>query len=658
MVSLLLTGALFFSVAHADETTEEQTGDGQKSVITMEKMTVVADDAAQDTVLDAGKIEREQAWTTNDLFRNIPQVEVGGGSPNARRLYLRGIADSLLNITVDGARQNKDLRCSRGSLTSFDADLLKTVNVDAGPLAADQGYGGLGGSIKLTTKDAQDMLTGSRPAGFLAKTSYASASEGWKHSAAAYGVIRNIGLLLYVTDMDADDYDAGNGHTMLGTAEDQRDYFAKFSMLDVKDNDLRVSYQHNKQEGLYAWTRPGDMGQLTDESLASRQKLKQETITVNHSFHPNSPFIHTKLNYYNVETEMINEDFDNKYRSEGQGGGVKNTFSFGWGEFSSKLTVGADYTEEDGIASGCTVSTENVGGFAQNRFKYKIFSLSFGVRYDDFENDFDGKKVDGDAVSPNVSGSVDLGYGFSVFAGYGRSVSGANTIPVNWLTNLSPDLTFNGKEDGSLSPEKSTKVECGFKYRKRSLFFASDNFNFTATFYRTKIEDVIVAGTGGSGMKPISDIINDDDDLESEGFELVAEWGYGPLDAYLAYTCNDVEQGGESVTETIKRTATSSGNLITFNLLYQHSEELDFGYSLVVVQENHDADRDSELRDGYTLHGLQAQYHPKSLQGLTISLAVNNLFDESYASQTSMTRFGHAVLEPGRDVRVAVSYQF
>jgi hemoglobin/transferrin/lactoferrin receptor protein len=126
---------------------------------------------------------------------------------------------------------------------------------------------------------------------------------------------------------------------------------------------------------------------------------------------------------------------------------------------------------------------------------------------------------------------VDIGYGLSVFAGYGRSVSGSNTIPVNWLTNLSPDLTFNGKENGSLHPEKSTKVECGLKYRKRGLVFASDIFDFTATFFRTRIEDVIVAGSGGSGMKPISDIINDDDDLETEGFELIAEWGSGPFDA-------------------------------------------------------------------------------------------------------------------------------
>jgi outer membrane receptor protein involved in Fe transport len=104
--------------------------------------------------------------------------------------------------------------------------------------------------------------------------------------------------------------------------------------------------------------------------------------------------------------------------------------------------------------------------------------------------------------------------------------------------------------------------------------------------------------------------------------------------------------------------ATSSGDVISFNMQYRPGEEFDFGYSLVVVQKNHDVDQDSDLRDGYTLHGIQAQYHPMFFHGLTISLAVNNLFDETFANQTSLAYFGDAVLEPGRDVRIGVSYQF
>ncbi len=73
-------------------------------------------------------------------------------------------------------------------------------------------------------------------------------------------------------------------------------------------------------------------------------------------------------------------------------------------------------------------------------------------------------------------------------------------------------------------------------------------------------------------------------------------------------------------------------------------------------------------KDGYAVHNIAARWSPSEfLSGLTVTLGVDNLFDEFYASQSSRTGasahpfFGELYLfdyEPGRNIKATVSYQF
>nr|WP_320193937.1 TonB-dependent receptor plug domain-containing protein [uncultured Desulfobacter sp.] len=666
IIAVFTACCLCVPLASADDDSSQ--ANSEKSALELKQLEVIGKKIADDVdpeaiVIDSQEIEKKQIWGINDLFLLTPGIEVGGGAPNARRLYLRGISDSLLTVTIDGARQNKDLRCSRGTMMNMDVDLLKYVEVEAGPTSADQGSANLGGSIRYTTKDAQDMLLDEKSMGLLAKTSYSSVSEGWRNSLALYGVYNDMGLLFYVTDTDTENYETGSGEEALGTAEEQRDYFAKFTLLNKANNDLRISVEKNTEEGLYPWTKPGDQGMLTDESLASRQELEQETVTLNHQFSPDSPYINTGLNIYSVDTSILNKDSNTKYTSDGVGGSLKNTFNQAWGTTKNALSIGTDYLNEEGKTSTGTFTSANLGFFAQDRFSYRNVHLSFGVRYDRFENEFNENDIDGNAaVSPNIKGSVDVGYGFSLFAGYGETVSGANTIPLNWVTNLAPNCTFNGEVNGTLDPERSKKKEVGGKFKKSGVFMAKDNLTFKATFFDTVIEDVIVAGTGG-GMAAISDIVNDDDELETKGFELSAQWGIPKLDFYLGYAHNDVEYGDQDVSKTIQRTAATTGDTLSFAVNYIPSLQFNIGYTLIVVFDDSDctdSGYNSVLEDGYVLHNLTVQYHPqcKTLKNFTLSLAINNIFDEQYSNQTTIANFNYPVQEPGRDIRLSLSYQF
>jgi hypothetical protein len=62
--------------------------------------------ADTNTVVGAARIEVEQAVSLQDLFKQMPEVSVGGGGlPVAQKLYVRGIGERMLAVTIDGAAQ-------------------------------------------------------------------------------------------------------------------------------------------------------------------------------------------------------------------------------------------------------------------------------------------------------------------------------------------------------------------------------------------------------------------------------------------------------------------------------------------------------------------------------------------------------------------------
>ncbi|MCV6613854.1 MAG: TonB-dependent receptor, partial [Cellvibrionaceae bacterium] len=75
----------------------------------------------------------------------------------------------------------------------------------------------------------------------------------------------------------------------------------------------------------------------------------------------------------------------------------------------------------------------------------------------------------------------------------------------------------------------------------------------------------------------------------------------------------------------------------------------------------------NNAKDGFTVHNISARWTPSQVEGLAISLGVDNLSDEYYASQSSRTGtsfhpvFGPLYLfdyEPGRNIKVTASYAF
>jgi hemoglobin/transferrin/lactoferrin receptor protein len=656
LVALFLMGNTALMTELFSEESETENGSVKETPVSIGTVKVTADQSEADVQVDSEALELQQAWNTNEMLESVPQIDMGGGTPNSRRFYLRGISDSLVSISIDGALQNSDMRCSRSSISDFDTDLLKSVDVYSGPTAADQGYGNTGGSVKLTTKDAQDMLIYGRNAGLTAKVSYASVSEGWKDSVAAYGIYNGIGVLAYASYMDTNDYKAGDGETMLASSETMHDYFVKISALDMSHQDFRLSFESSEQIGLFPWTKPCDMGQVTDMSVANRQSLKRETFIGNYKLHPENPNVDIEAKVFVNNVKLENYDTDAVYTSKTKGLDIRNTFAFDMVGFEHKLTVGVDYNQEDGTTSLGTLESSNSGVFLQNRLTSGVLALSFGARYDDFEMDFITNECGGNSLSPNVNAELELGHGFSLLAGYGTTSSATNTIPLNWTTNIQEGLTFNGDVDGELDPEKSEKIEAGFRYAGHGILTDEDSLRLSATIFETTIEDVVMSSTSG-GKAAITNIINGGE-VKTQGYELLVEWTCRKFGVATSYVHNDVEEDGVSLTSVVKRTATNVGDVCRLNLNYELMEGLDVSYTTKIVFENEDAASTSLTADGYVVHGIQVMYQPKFLENIIVSFAVENLFDKAYVDQATMSFKGDPILEPGRDIRVGVTYHF
>ena len=134
---------------------------------------IVVVGALTDVEVDRAQLDRIQANDLKDVFRQVPSVSVGGSLGIAQKIYVRGLEDSLLNVTIDGAPQHGTLFHHIGRV-SIEPELLETVELQAGAGEATAGFGAVGGAIRFRTRDAADMLQPGRDFGGIAKAGWFS----------------------------------------------------------------------------------------------------------------------------------------------------------------------------------------------------------------------------------------------------------------------------------------------------------------------------------------------------------------------------------------------------------------------------------------------------------------------------------------------------
>lgn len=659
-----LAAAIALSVSSAQVFALDETTDN-KEITTQDIETIAVVGKTTNTVVTPEELVRYQANDLSDIFRTVPSVTVGGSLGMVQKVYIRGMEDTLLNVTVDGAPQTGTLFHHIGRV-SVDPELLQEVEVQAGAGEATSGFGAIGGAIRFKTKNVNDLLDADEDFGGKVKVNYYS-NDGDRTTGTMYGRFSdNWGIVGSYTTVDNDNAEDGDGNELYGTAAEQDVYFFKLSG-EISDNQtLSLSYEKRDEEADLA-------KQPNWEALEGAELYpvegERETTVLNYALMFND-FVNVEASIYNTESNFKRELYNYKGEVKSYGFDLRNTSYLD----NHTFTYGVEYRNDEVTggeqgAQGAKEEGEVLGVYLQDHWQLSdALLLSYGVRYDKYELDqvtYDND-TDSDGVSPNIGLQYSINDNWELNIGYaeamrGKEVGDSFTIEQwgeGWVS-IDPDL----------EAEKVDNTEIGLTYHDQ-------NWNITATAYKSDIDDVILDQIGGRPNYYFENVGT----LETEGFEFKAGYIYEALEVVASFTTNESELNGETVEgyEHIGL-ANERGDTYAVNVHYALNDNVEFGWnfsyvdSLDNIEVLHRAvelgwlDNTYEIdKPSYAVHDVYLQWQPLVEDNLMVNFTVQNLFDEHYRDHSSVGSYKDVpgwetvagIYEPGRDMRVSVSYQF
>jgi hemoglobin/transferrin/lactoferrin receptor protein len=652
---------------------------------------IVVVGALTDVEIDRKEIEVTQANDLVDLFRNVPSVSVGGGVGLAQKIYVRGLEDSLLNVTIDGAPQRGTLFHHIGRVT-IEPEILETVDVQAGPGEATAGFGAVGGAIRFRTRNAVDMLQDGRNIGGIAKAGWFS-NDGYKLSGTVYGRIAgDIGILASYVHVNRDPYKDGDGVRQLATGAEQNLGFVKVGGELGGGHRITASYEQRRERGSFG-QRP-NWPVLAGDRLFDA-KGKRQTAILNYGFQGDSG-VGVEATGYWTRTNFSQDRFDRW----GLYGAEIETYGF---DVRAKLaianhdiTVGAEH-RRDAVTSeylGAPAMWQpwawdpNIGSFTEKGSLMGVYVqdhwrladpllISFGARYDAYDLDQKtyrtGTKSDG--LSFNIGAEFEIVPGLSLNAGFAEAFRGKEIGDAFTLEKRPGRLSLSP----TLRPERVDNLEGGVKYDL-------GGFTASAVYYEMTIKNVILDQLGRDASQPAQDAVYYENvgKFKSKGVELRAGYRTGPFSIDAYYNHYDSRLNGNRI-EGYEHIAlgNSMGDNWAVTAGFQPSDYFNFRAGLTRYEDLNNIEvlfREVQLypadisetqfidKPGYTTVDLFGSWRPFGTDRLELQAAVYNLFDKRYIAHASVADYGQLGLpdytivsglpEPGRNVRLTASIRF
>tara|TARA_B000000460_G_scaffold145088_1_gene102425 strand:- start:1347 stop:3404 length:2058 start_codon:yes stop_codon:yes gene_type:complete len=649
----------------------------------IERVAVVG--AATNLSITAEDIEQFQANDLADVFRESPSVSVGGSVGVAQKIFIRGLEDAYLNVTVDGAQQTSTLFHHIGRVT-LDPDLLKQIDVQAGAGEATSGPGAIGGSIRFKTKDAQDLLRGDEQFGGRVKASYFS-NEGTRYSGSLYGKLSDSwGLLGYYSTVDRDNFEDGDGNEVLGTAADQDLMFLKASGYIADNQYLSISAEQRDEEGEFS-ARPNWV--VLEGAPLYPSEAERDTYVANYRF-DHSALVFLEATAYQTSSSFRGGRFDFLSDIDTYGFDIRNTTDIS----NHVFTYGIDYRKdevESGPGVGPVQNAEEgsvMGIYAQAHSNITPeLLLSYGVRYDDFDfqqqiliDDYYGTPVtdepsglDDNELSFNVGLEYQLTEAWTLALGYAEAARGKQIGDGFTLD----EYLYDGEDvpvvASDVVPETVTNIEASIEY-------SANNLNARLSAYESTIDDVLFSGYQGNS------VFNNIGDLESSGVEFNLAYRWDSVDVYFGFSSVDVELMPREDLYSVPYNSidingyefvglgNSRGDTWVLGADYTVTADISVGFNITMVDDINIDTLHQALENGWTdsLYSLnKADYTLVDIYGewevtndLRLNLAVTNLFDEAYIDHSSVGDYSEvfpSVIGPqeaGRDIRLSVTYDF
>ncbi len=606
-----------------------------------------------DAFIGEQEISKTQANDLSDLFSHTPGVDVGGSPSIAQKIYVRGLEDSMLNVSIDGATQGGSLFHHQGRIF-IEPELLKAVEVQAGAGDATSGPGALGGAIRFITKDPSDLLQQGERFGALVKGGYYSNTQGYKTSATLYGKATDSWSAMGVfTKADGEDMKDGQGNKVANTGSEQTIGFAKLVGELTDSQTVSFSYDRRDDEGTRT-QRPQWIESKWNKAYLL--KSKRESYNLKYHLAPlDNDYLDLTATLYNTYSQVDQDVVDRwgKYR------GKVDSIGFDLRNISliadHQLTYGLDYRKDK--AQGYAVGSSNdrrqeekadvTGLYLQDYYQLtQSLRLGFGGRYDIYDlTDVKNQTFKEKGFSPNVSASYQVIPDLSVRASYAEAFRGK-------LTGSSFKLD-SAANDPNLKPERAKNSELGFDYNY-------DAFNLTATVYKSRIKDAI------SDVKRVYKNIGD---IEIQGFNARTSYAWRDVVAGLGFSHNKSELDDKPMNAYDHGfLGNSVGDTWLADIRYQLNSQLEFGWNgkLVNSLDNIETSAGNMDKPGYQVHDIYAQWLPLDSGDLKVTLTIKNLFDEYYLDHASNGDFEHlpgfkgvvGLHSPGRDIRLGLAYNF
>lgn len=653
---------------------------------------------ASSVALEGETMAIKQADHVSDLLRTIPGVDVGGAHSLNQRITIRSMDDKDLQITIDGANQNSYMYHHMGNL-QIHADILQSVDIGIGTNSVLNG--GLGGAVRFETKSANQLLKAGERSGGRVQASYGD-NSGSSFALTAFAKLSNtVDVLGYYNLVDRDNYEVGGGEiksfggdviagtdgTVRGLEGDLGDGLIKLGWDLTESQRLELGFEAYKDEGDYSY-RP-DMGLATDLAITNSlgvpllwpTEFTRDTLTLNHeldwgghSYLKTSLFSNTSQLTRDESGWAENEGFAGyagKIDGEAKNAGLNvlgesvisdHTLSYGFelNKYDTKYTASYDAGNTDKSSE----NADTLAVYAQDRFALNDdFAVIPGIRFN--QSDLDAKIIN--KSFEKVTGALAAEYHMSS----------------NILLKASATQLFKAPEIGEVfvggglhdTPNAGIKAETGLNSEIALAFedsvLGADRFAAGMTLFQTALNDYIY------DYAPTEDGYWKDNvgDMTIDGYELYIGYDKGPFKALLSYSSaeSDLDALTEYANLNGARLDRKQGDTLSFNIDYNiDASNISLHWDTLVVADvkaglDLDGASEDNAKDGFSVHNVSARWTPNGIKGLGLTVGVDNIFDEYYASQSSRTglslhpRFGELYLqdyEPGRNIKLTASYDF
>ncbi|PAF47772.1 hypothetical protein BKH46_02735 [Helicobacter sp. 12S02634-8] len=698
-----LTSAFLYAQDTQDYTLDKVTATGEREFQYNNKDYIGEKDLTQ-----------RQANQMSDVFATQPDVSVGGGGVMAQKIYVRGIEDRLLRVTIDGAAQNGNAFHHQGN-TIIDPGMLKEVVITKGAANASAGPGALAGAISMTTKDASDLLAKGQNFGAYVASSFYT-NFGVRENASVYGRGKHFDMLAYYTYQNIFYYREGDKtfknlfhpkpeDKVIGSPSEQNNVLLKANAYIDEKNKISFTYNLTHDDA----TRPfranvtnaigeGDNGEkfnFAQELFHHIDSNNNLVLAYEHQGGENFGSPKVKLDAYgsirNIHLTPKQAFSADQKKTDQEGTTTRNIFLNNSGvdlklshpitpNYSNTLDYGFNYqnmTVMDKIKEnpGAGRGQENsniIGAYVQANYSFlKSLTIGAGTRYDVYTYlDKSSQNHTTQGFSPSIAILYNPLDALDFKLSYAYVTRGA--LPGDALL-IDSDVMI----DKHLKSEKGQNVEFDIDYTQE--YFSLRG----AVFYQVIGDFINSYGHGSStdsdGTTRTGDMrLNLKDKINIYGYELGASFNYENFVATLGFARSYPTAKGYLIADTYELGATTGFNYtlrlqytfpsigLDISWLSRFVQDLDYtGYD--IYNENY-----SHIhKPGYGVHNIYLNWTPTHLKGLTFSVVLNNIFNKSYVDQTSpikveadgeaseeVNQVRKALAQPGFDGRFEISYRF